>query len=76
VLSAGGSGARAGVELVAYWPARLHGAPRLEGTGLRRLRTRPAWGGLYVVASATGGDWTLRVSPEAGAGSPAGALAE
>ena len=74
VLSANGSGARAGVDLVAYWPARLHGTPRLQGSGLRRLRTRPAWGGLYVLARATGGDWTLRVEPAGGAASPGGAF--
>jgi len=70
VLTAGGRGAAKNAELVAYWPARLHGTPRLEGVGLRRLRTRPAWGGLSVLARATGGDWTLRVAPAGGAGSP------
>lgn len=63
VLTASGTGAARKAQVVAYWPARLHGVPRIEGTGLRRLRTRPAWGGLYVLGTASGGDWTLRVTP-------------
>jgi endoglycosylceramidase len=73
VLTASGSAARQGTRLVAFWPARLHGAPRLEGAGLRRLRTRAAWGGLYVLGNATGGAWSLVVRPESG-GSPSGAF--
>ena len=60
LLTASGGGARKGTRLVAFWPARLHGAPRLEGTGLRRLRTRAAWGGLYVLGNAIGGDVVAR----------------
>ncbi len=62
-LAARGTGARPGARLVAFWPSRLHGAPRLAGVGLQALRTRPAWGGRYVVARATGGDWSLSVAP-------------
>jgi hypothetical protein len=32
-------------------------------TGLDRVKIRPAWGGVYVVAKALGGDWTLTVEP-------------
>jgi hypothetical protein len=31
-------------------------------TGLRRVRVRPAWGGSFVLASATGGDWSIRAA--------------
>jgi endoglycosylceramidase len=59
-LVAAGSDAPAGVELEAYYPARLHGRPALAGTGLRRLRIRPAReGGVYILGEATGGPWSL-----------------
>lgn len=72
-LVAAGAGARRKQQLVAYWPARLHGAPRITATGLRRVRTRPAWGGTFILAGASGGDWTLRVAGAGGA-SPSGAF--
>ena len=37
----------------------------IEAPGLRRLRTQPAWGELYVVGTAVGGDWSLMVHPVA-----------
>lgn len=70
VLVASGRDARRRQRLVAYWPARLHGVPAVaRARGLRRLRTRPAWGGAFVTAAADGGGWELRL--EAGAGPPA-----
>jgi len=72
VLRADGSGAAPRTKLVAFWPSRLHGTPRAEGSGLSRIRTQPAWGGTYVVARADGGDWSLTIAPEAG--SPSGAF--
>ena len=74
-LTATGADASERTQLVAYWPARLHGTPRILGTGLRHLRTRPAWGGVYVLATATGGAWSLTVEPESG-GSPSGAFVD
>jgi endoglycosylceramidase len=63
VLVASGTGARRKQQLVVYWPARLHGAPAdVTVTGLRRVRVRPAWGGSFVLASATGGDWSIRAA--------------
>jgi endoglycosylceramidase len=63
-FSAAGSGAPAGAELVAYYPARLHGRPELVGAGLRGLRFRPAQeGGAYIVARTSGGAWSLRATP-------------
>jgi hypothetical protein len=70
VLSARGSGARRGARLVAFWPSRLHGVPRATGAGLKKLRTRPAWGGRYVLATAAGGDWSLEVAPGGLGGRP------
>jgi endoglycosylceramidase len=75
-LTANGADAPQRTQLVAYWPARLQGAPRILGTGLRHIRTRPAWGGVYVVATATGGAWSLIVEPESGGGSPSGAFVD
>jgi endoglycosylceramidase len=61
---AAGSGAPAGVDLVAYYPTRLHGRPTLAATGLRRLRIRPAGeGGSYLLAETTGGAWSLVATP-------------
>jgi endoglycosylceramidase len=64
-FEAAGSGAAEGAELVAYYPARLHGEPSLAGSGLRRLRLRPAHeGGAYVLATASGGDWWIAATPD------------
>lgn len=55
-----GSDAPAGVDLVAYYPTRLHGTPTLSGSGLRRLRIRPAAdGGSYILGESSGGAWSL-----------------
>jgi endoglycosylceramidase len=74
VLRGEGRDAAPRAKLIAFWPARLHGTPRADGTGLERIRTQPAWGGTYVVARATGGDWSLVVEPETG--SPSGAFVD
>lgn len=59
-FSAAGSDAPAGVDLVAYYPMRLHGRPTLAGSGLRRLRIRPAGdGGAYILGETSGGAWSL-----------------
>ncbi|MEO8602548.1 MAG: cellulase family glycosylhydrolase [bacterium] len=59
-FSAEGSGAGAGVEVLAFYPAARYGAPRLFGAGLEVLRALPAPGGnIYIVGRAVGGDWTL-----------------
>ena len=65
VLTATGTAAPRRSQLVAYWPARLFGTPAVESSGLVRVATRPAWGGVYVIARAAGGDWSLTVAPEA-----------
>ncbi|HEY8513945.1 MAG TPA: cellulase family glycosylhydrolase [Candidatus Binatia bacterium] len=65
VLEASGEGAAAGVELLSFYPAR-HGAPQTTSSGLSAIRTLAApGGGLYVVARAEGGAWSLRVAPSA-----------
>jgi hypothetical protein len=63
LLTASGTDAAKKDELVVYFPARLHGEPQVSVTGLDRVKIRPAWGGVYVVAKALGGDWTLTVEP-------------
>jgi hypothetical protein len=65
VFTARGTGAAKKDVLVAYWPARLHGEPEVNVTGLERVKIRPAWGGSYVIARANGGDWTLTVETAA-----------
>ena len=61
---ASGSGADAGVELLAFYPAARYGTPMLESSGLVDLRTLPAPGGsVYLVAHAAGGDWSLLARP-------------
>ena len=65
VLTASGAVAKERSQLVAYWPARLHGEPRVEVTGLERVKIRPAWSGSYVTAKATGGNWSLTIRPAA-----------
>jgi endoglycosylceramidase len=63
-LTGSGSGAAAGVELLAFYPAARYGAPQLTGSGLDALRTLPAPGGnAYIVAAASGGAWTLHAAP-------------
>jgi endoglycosylceramidase len=73
VLVASGAAARRKQQLVIYWPARLHGTPEVTVTGLRQVRMRPAWGGTFILAGATGGDWSVRAS-SAGSASPSGAF--
>ena len=59
-FQAAGSDAPRGAQLVAYYPARLHGEPAIASTGLRRLRVRAAaGGGTYLVGRAAGGAWSL-----------------
>ncbi|MDX2165575.1 MAG: cellulase family glycosylhydrolase [Deltaproteobacteria bacterium] len=63
-LVASGSGAPAGAELIAFFPAARFGAPGLSGSGLSDLRTLPAPGGnLYILATARGGAWELHAAP-------------
>ncbi len=63
-LQASGSGAPAGARLVAFYPASLHPAARASGTGLDGIAEETAPGAnIYLTATASGGDWTLRVEP-------------
>ena len=63
-LDASGSDARAGQELLAFYPASRLGTPRLDTTGLEDVRVVPAPGGnAYVLARATGGSWSLSARP-------------
>lgn len=75
VLVASGTGARRKQQLVIYWPARLHGTPEVTVTGLRQVRMRPAWGGTFILAGATGGAWSVRATSAASA-SPSGAFVD
>lgn len=64
VATASGVDAPRGRELLAYYPASLHGAPRLSGEGLDRLRATEAPGGnVYVAARTTAASWSLRIEP-------------
>jgi endoglycosylceramidase len=55
-----GTAAPAGAELLAFYPASQHGEPTLATTGLTEVRFALAPGdNLYIVAHATGGDWSL-----------------
>jgi endoglycosylceramidase len=59
-FTAHGTGAAAGDELLAFYPAALHGAPVLTVSGLTDLQQIPAAGNnQYIVARAAGGDWSL-----------------
>jgi endoglycosylceramidase len=61
---AAGESAPRGEQVVAYYPARLHGTPALAGSGVRRLRVRAlAGGGAHVLADTTGGAWSLAATP-------------
>ena len=61
-LAASGEGARAGSELVAFWPTSKHGEPEVGGSGLDDLRSEAGPGGqAWVVGRARGGTWTLSV---------------
>jgi endoglycosylceramidase len=62
-LRAAGAGADRGVELLAFLPPS-DGPLRVHVEGLRQVRLRPAsGGGTFMTARASGGNWTLRVSP-------------
>lgn len=68
VLTARGTDAPAGAELLAFYPAARHGAPALQGDGLTALRTVPAAGGnVYVIGTTTGGPWHLHARGDVGA---------
>ena len=55
---------RAGVELLAFYPAARSARRMVTASGLDELRTIAAPGGnLYLVARATGGDWSLAATP-------------
>lgn len=43
-LTVSGAAAKKRSQLVAYWPERLDGEPRVDVTGLERVKIRPAWG--------------------------------
>jgi endoglycosylceramidase len=59
-LSVHATAAPAGGEVLAFYPAALHGAPTLTSSGLLDVRTTPAPGdGLYISAHTAGGDWSL-----------------
>lgn len=57
-------GAPVGAEVLVFYPASRHGAPRTETAGLASLRLTPAPGfNLYVSAQTTQSDWSLRLAP-------------
>jgi len=59
-LSVHATAAPAGGEVLAFYPAALHGAPTLTSSGLLDVRTTPAPSdGLYISAHTAGGDWSL-----------------
>jgi endoglycosylceramidase len=59
-FSARGTDARAGTELLAFYPGSRHGEPTLATTGLSDVQILLAPGdNLYVIARSTGGDWSL-----------------
>lgn len=61
-LRASGSGAEAGTELLAFYPAAKHGTPALESAGLEAIVLEDGPGGsVYVRARATGGDWSFQI---------------
>lgn len=61
-LAASGEAARAGSELVAFWPTSKHGEPEVAGSGLDDLRSEAGPGGqAWIVGRARGGAWTLSV---------------
>jgi endoglycosylceramidase len=59
-FSAQGTGAAPGSELLVFYPAARDGTPSLATAGLADLRLLPAPGeNVYIVARATGGDWSV-----------------
>jgi endoglycosylceramidase len=63
-LVASGFADRAGVELVAFYPAAKAGGVAIAVSGLADVRIEPAAGGnAYVVGRSTGGAWSIGVSP-------------
>jgi endoglycosylceramidase len=61
-FTAAGRDAPARVEVVAWYPTRLHDPATITSFGLHRVRTRAAPGGVYLVGTTTGGPWLLAVA--------------
>ncbi|MFN8640663.1 MAG: hypothetical protein U0802_02995 [Candidatus Binatia bacterium] len=67
-LTARGTEAAAGVELLAFYPSRRLGAPGITANGFDAFRVVPAPSGdAYLVGIAAGGEWSLSVAPDGGA---------
>jgi endoglycosylceramidase len=61
-LTASGSNAPAGAQLLAFYPTSLKGSPTVESQGLDQMQHLSAPGGnIYVNARASGGNWTLEL---------------
>jgi endoglycosylceramidase len=62
-LTTSGSSAPAQAELLAFYPASLHGEGSVSTTGLEAVkRSRAPGGNVYITARARGGPWSLRVA--------------
>jgi len=63
-LDAHGSGAQAGVELLAFHPQASAGSLAIETVGLEDVRRVAAPGNrVYIFAHTTGGEWSLSARP-------------